>query len=255
MNQKEKAQSFASLHVKGRPLILYNVWDAGGAKAVAGAGAKAIASSSWSVAAAHGYRDGEAIPLDLVAMIVARIVATTDLPVSVDFEGGYATAPEDVASNVERVLQLGAVGINFEDRRVNQSGLFSVAEQSERIRAIRQRADEVGIRLFINARTDLFLQAEEAAQHRELLPAAKTRAAAYHDAGASGFFVPGLVDEELITELCAASPLPVNVMMMDGVPPVARLAELGVSRISFGPLPFLQLEETLREQARVASHG
>jgi len=88
MNQTEKAERFAELHVKGKPLLLYNAWDAGGAKAILAAGAKAIATSSWSVAEAQGYRDGEAIPIELVQQIVGRIAATIDVPVTVDFEGG-----------------------------------------------------------------------------------------------------------------------------------------------------------------------
>src|SRR6202035_1990967 len=88
MNQKEKAKRFAQLHVKGTPLVLYNAWDAGSARSVLEAGAKAIATSSWSVAAAQGYQDGEAIPIELAEQIVGRIAATVDIPVTVDFEGG-----------------------------------------------------------------------------------------------------------------------------------------------------------------------
>ena len=58
-SQKEKAETFARLHVKGDPVILFNIWDAGSAKSVAAAGAKAIATGSWSVAAADGYSDGQ----------------------------------------------------------------------------------------------------------------------------------------------------------------------------------------------------
>ena len=80
MRQGEKASRFAALHVKGTPLLLYNAWDAGSAGAIAGAGAKAIATSSWAVAEAQGYRDGEAIPVGLVEQIVGRIVARLTSP-------------------------------------------------------------------------------------------------------------------------------------------------------------------------------
>jgi 2-methylisocitrate lyase-like PEP mutase family enzyme len=90
MNQTEKARLFAGLHVKGTPLLLFNAWDAGSAKSILAAGAQAIATSSWSVAEAQGYRDGEAIPIALAEQIVGRIAATADIPVSVDFEGGYS---------------------------------------------------------------------------------------------------------------------------------------------------------------------
>ena len=88
MNQVETAARFSELHVKGAPLLLYNAWDAGTAKSILDAGAKAIATSSWAVAEAQGYRDGESIPITFVEQIIARIVSTIDAPVSVDFEGG-----------------------------------------------------------------------------------------------------------------------------------------------------------------------
>src|SRR6266404_9984876 len=118
MNQVEKAARFAELHVKGAPLLLYNAWDAGTAKSILDAGAKAIATSSWAVAEAQGYRDGETIPVGLVEQIAGRIVDTIDLPVTVDFEGGYSEDEGEIAENVSRLLDLGVVGINFEDRVV-----------------------------------------------------------------------------------------------------------------------------------------
>jgi 2-methylisocitrate lyase-like PEP mutase family enzyme len=123
MNQTEKAKRFAELHVKGAPLLLYNAWDAGSAKSIVEAGAPAIATSSWAVAEAQGYRDGEAIPIEFAEQIVARIAATVDLPVTVDFEGGYSDDDDELAGNVARLLDLGVVGINFEDRVVKGSGL------------------------------------------------------------------------------------------------------------------------------------
>src|SRR5205085_9540775 len=109
-------------HVKGAPLLLYNAWDAGTAKSILDAGAKAIATSSWAVAEAQGYRDGEAIPIRLVEQIIARIVSTIDAPVSVDFEGGYSDDNGALAENVARLLELGIIGINFEDRVVQGAG-------------------------------------------------------------------------------------------------------------------------------------
>src|SRR5689334_16486442 len=164
MNQKEKAKHFAQLHVKGTPLLLYNAWDAGSAKSILDAGAKAIATSSWSVAAAHGYGDGEAIPIGFAEQIVGRITATVDVPVTVDFEGGYSEDDGALAANISRLLDLGVIGINFEDRIVKGSGLYSVDRQARRISAIRKAAEQKGINLFINARTDVFFENEDAAQ-------------------------------------------------------------------------------------------
>src|SRR5882724_8405871 len=122
MNQTEKAKRFAELHVKGTPLLLYNAWDAGSAKSILEAGAKAIATSSWSVAEAQGYRDGETIPLGLVEQIIARIASTIDAPVSVDFEGGYSAESAGLVENTAFLLEAGLVGINFEDRVVQGEG-------------------------------------------------------------------------------------------------------------------------------------
>jgi 2-methylisocitrate lyase-like PEP mutase family enzyme len=158
MNQTEKAKHFAELHMKGTPLVLYNAWDAGSAKAILAAGAKAIATSSWSVAEAQGYRDGEAIPIEFAQRIVERITATIEAPVTVDFEGGYSEDDGKLADNISRLLDTGVIGINFEDRVVKGSGLYSVDPQARRIAAIRNAAEQKGIDLFINARTDVFFE-------------------------------------------------------------------------------------------------
>src|ERR1700733_6836828 len=142
MSQKDKATRLADLHAKGTPLVLYNAWDAGSAKAIGDAGAPAIATSSWSVAEAQGYRDGEEIPVDFADQIIARIAASVDLPVSVDFEGGYTEDDAQLAENISHLLDLGIVGINVEDRVVKGSGLYGIERQASRIAAIRQAADK-----------------------------------------------------------------------------------------------------------------
>ena len=247
MNQSEKAARFAALHVKGAPLLLYNAWDAGSAQAILEAGAQAIATSSWAVAEAQGYRDGEAIPVGLVEQIVVRITNTIDVPVTVDFEGGYSDDDRVLAENVSRLLELGVIGINFEDRVVQGAGLYAIDRQARRIAAIRDAAGKKGVDLFINARTDLFLgqQGDPAQSVGEALDRAK----AYASAGASGLFIPGLQDEALIGRICDGTALPVNVMVMDGVPPNERLSQLGVARISYGPIPYISAMKALKEDA------
>lgn len=249
MEQKLKAKAFAELHRKGDPLVLYNIWDAGSAKAVAAAGAKAIATGSWSVAAANGYPDGEAVPLLRLAEIARSIVDATELPVTIDFEGGYASDPDDVALNVARIIDAGAVGINFEDQVVGGSGLHPIDLQIKRIRTIRLMAKNQHMPFFINARTDLFLQETDAGRHTTIVDAAIDRGKAYADAGANGFFVPGLTDPKLIERVCKAVPLPVNVMMKPGAPDAASLAQLGVARVSYGPGPYRTMIEWLGRQA------
>ncbi|RJF93535.1 isocitrate lyase/PEP mutase family protein [Sphingomonas cavernae] len=247
--QREKARAFAALHVKGNPLILFNIWDAGSAKAVADAGAKALATGSWSVAAAHGLSDAEALPMTDSIANLKRITASVDLPVTLDFEGGYATEPSDVADNAAWVSAADGVGINFEDQIVGGEGLYSVADQSARIAAIRARTDGD---FFINARTDIFLKANPETHDAAMLDAAIERASAYGDAGASGFFAPGLMDEQLIARLCAATMLPVNIMAFPGVPDAKRLGELGVARVSHGPGPYRQAMKALGDAAKTA---
>jgi 2-methylisocitrate lyase-like PEP mutase family enzyme len=248
----DRATRFFSLHIKGSPLVLYNIWDTGGAKAIAEAGAKAIATGSWSVAAAHGYDDCESIPLEMVERIITQIASSVSLPVTVDFEGAYAVEPQQVAENAAKILRAGAVGINFEDQMLGGSGLYGISEHCKRIEAICRKSDEMGAKFFINARTDLFLKAPDATLHSALMPETLERAHAYRNAGANGFFAPGLVDDSLISELCERCPLPVNIMASKNTPSNARLAQLGVARISFGPVPFVTLMGKLRDAARDA---
>ncbi|GAB5349937.1 isocitrate lyase/PEP mutase family protein [Alteriqipengyuania sp. 357] len=244
--------AFAALHRPGNPLLLYNVWDAGSARAVAKAGASAIATGSMSVAGAHGYEDGEALPLDDLLRAAREIVAAVDLPVTVDFEGGYAQKPRQLAANARALAETGVVGCNFEDRVVAGEGLHPAEQQAERIAAIAASG------LFVNARTDLFLAKLMAGGNPEdpaLVEQAIARAALYAQAGARGFFVPGLADAGLIEYLCREVSLPVNVMMREGVPAVPHLAGLGVARLSWGPGPWLAMQAWLEEAARAALGG
>ena len=249
MNQVEKAELFGTLHRKGNPIILYNIWDAGTAKAVTEAGAKALATGSWSVAAANGYGDGQKLPMEVLIETARSITAVNDLPLSVDFEGGYSIEPAGAAANVAKLIEAGAIGINFEDQRVGEAGLHPIEAQAARIRAIREMAKARGINFFINARTDLFLQEGDGSRHAGLVDAAIERGKAYAAAGASGFFVPGLIEPALIEKVCAASSLPVNIMMKAGAPEPADLGRLGVSRISYGPGPYRAMMEKLKEAA------
>jgi len=249
MNQIEKAKAFAALHKKGDPIVLYNIWDAGTAKAVTEAGAKALATGSWSVAAAHGFADGEKLPMQVLVETAKSITAVIDLPLSVDFEGAYSAEPEGAAANAARLVDVGAIGINFEDRVVAGEGLYPVESQSARIRAIRAMADGRDIPFFINARTDLFLAEGDLAKHAGLVDEAIERGRAYAAAGGNGFFVPGLIDPALIEKICAASSLPVNIMIRAGAPDVKTLAKLGVGRISYGPGPYRSMMEKLKQEA------
>jgi len=248
----DKAAAFRALHVRGDPLVLFNIWDAGSARVVAEAGAKALGTGSWSVAAAHGVDDGEKLTLDLAVANLRRIVGAVDLPVTIDLEGGYGLEPERVAASTRAALEAGAVGCNLEDRIVGGTGLYPVEEQCRRLAAARAAAP--ADRFFINARTDTFLAADPSA-HADLVDEALERGRAYAEAGADGLFVPGLSDERLIGRVCEAAALPVNIMVWKGTPPLPRLAELGAARISHAGGPWRIAMQALREAAERLYRG
>jgi 2-methylisocitrate lyase-like PEP mutase family enzyme len=250
--QSQRADVFHALHQPGNPLVLFNIWDAGSAKAAAEAGASAIATGSASVGEALGFGDEQAVPLDLVLENAARIVGAVELPVSIDFEGGYAVEPQGLADSFARLIATGAIGCNFEDQIVGGEGLYPIAEQAARIKAMRDAATHAGVNAFINARTDIFLKAPLADHNERLVDEALERGRAYGDAGASGLFLPGLANETLIARACAASQLPVNIMMFPAVPAKARLAELGVARISHGPGPWRLAMQAFKDAAKLA---
>jgi 2-methylisocitrate lyase-like PEP mutase family enzyme len=238
---------FAALHVPGNPVVLYNVWDAGSARAVAAAGAKALATGSHPVADANGWPDGEQVPIEFALANAERVVRSVELPVSVDFEGGYAVDPAIGAANVARLKQTGAIGCNFEDQVIDGEGLHPRAEQARRIAAIR---DAVGSDFFINARTDLLLKNKDADD--ALIGEVIDRGKAFADAGASGFFVPRITDPRHIERVVKAVPLPLNAITFPGAPATAVWALAGVARISHGPFPHKALMKQLEESARAA---
>ena len=254
-DQARKARDFRELHVPGTPLVLFNVWDAGSAQAVTLAGAKAIATSSWSVAHANGFADGEQLSLPFAIENLRRIVAATDLPVTVDLESGYGESPEVVSGSIALAIDVGAVGCNLEDSVPGDGRLRATATQAIRIRSTRRASETAGLAFFINARTDVFLQRLPGQHDEGMVIDVLERAKCYRDSGADGLFVPGLIDIRLIAKLAAASPLPVNVMFQEGTPPLNELAAHGVARVSHGPEPYLLVMRTLEAAARAASRS
>ena len=160
MDRAEQARGFLALHVPGDPLILFNIGDAGSARAVAEAGAAALATGTWGIAAAFGHRDGEDLPRALARANLQRIARAVDLPVTLDLEGGYGEEPEAVAETACLAIGAGTIGCNFEDRIVGGPGLYPLELQQERIAAMHAAAGDVPS--FINARTDLFLLVDRA---------------------------------------------------------------------------------------------
>jgi len=220
------AATFHALHRNTTPLRLANAWDAGSARLMESIGAPAIATTSAGVAWAAGYPDGDTLPIAELARIATAITRVVKIPLSVDFEGGYAQDPAAVGENIKPILDAGAVGINLEDGS-NPPDLL--AAKIERIRRV---AAGQGVALFINARLDIYL--------RGLVPEADrvgevaARAQRYREAGADGIFVPALTDPAAIRTIVEATPLPINLLAWKGLPPAAELAALGVRRLSAG---------------------
>jgi 2-methylisocitrate lyase-like PEP mutase family enzyme len=250
---KRKFELFCKLHVPGNPLILYNIWNPGSAQAVASAGAKALATSSYAVAEAHGFTDGEQTPLFFVIDNLRRIVKATELPVTVDLEGGYTNQakPANIGETIDLALDAGAVGCNLEDSIPAIGKLRDASDQAARIRTARKNADKAGLPFFINARTDVFLQGPSEQHSAAIVHEAVERGKAYADAGADCLFVPGLANIVLIAKLVKESPLPINIMVDDDHL-IKALADNGVARVSYGASPYINAANTLEEAARKA---
>ena len=244
-----KFETFAKLHVAGDPLVLFNAWDAGSAEAVAKSGAKAVASGSASVAMANGFGDGQEVPLDDALVNASRIAKAVGLPVTIDFEGGYAEDLGELAANGRRLAQTGAIGCNFEDQQVGTDRIYDIATQARRLQALR---DGVGGNFFINARTDLFLKAKAEAHDDALVEQAIERGKAYADAGANGYFIPALANLQLVERITAAVPIPVNAMHLPGGPRRGDWASAGIARVSHGPFPYMAMQQWLTKEAEAA---
>jgi 2-methylisocitrate lyase-like PEP mutase family enzyme len=220
------ASAFRALHREGEILVLPNAWDAASARLVEACGAAAVATSSAAMSWARGVADGERLGRDALVQTVAEIVRVVRVPVSVDLEAGYAAEPEAIAPTLAAVLEAGAVGINLED------GTAPPEVLAAKIAVARRTAARVGVELFINARTDVYF--------RNLVPAERAldetlrRARVYREAGCDGVFVPRLVAPEQIRAVAADVRLPLNVLAVPGLAPVAQLQSWGVRRVSAG---------------------
>ena len=225
-----QATTFKQLHAGPQILVLPNAWDAASAALMEDAGAQAVATSSAAVAWAHGYADGDLLPVPTLLAAIGEIARVMKVPLTADIEGGYSDDLEALSETVRGVIAAGAVGINLED------GVRDPALQARKIEAVRKAADQAGAGLFVNARTDVYLRG--LAQGEAALAETLRRAELYRAAGADGIFVPGPVDEALLGTLAREIALPLNVMGRGGAPSAARLQTLGVRRLSSATAPF-----------------
>lgn len=248
---RELAERLRALHQGPRALVLCNVWDAAGACLVEQLGYPAVATTSAGIAVSLGYPDGQRIPMRLMVETVGRICAATRLPVTADFEAGYAAEPDAIAANVIEVLRAGAVGINLED--TSRGKLRPVEAQVAILRRVREAAAAAGMALVINARTDACDGG--IAVEGDRLEEAVRRGRAYREAGADCIFVPFLRELPAIAKVCAALPAPVNVLAVPGMASVAELERAGARRISVGSGPARAALSALRRVAEELRAG
>jgi 2-methylisocitrate lyase-like PEP mutase family enzyme len=226
--QSERLSEFRALHAPGRLLVLPNAWDAASARLAQEAGAAAIATSSAAVAWCHGYADREQMPTATALASSREIIRVVTVPVSVDSESGYSDDPTKVAEHLLALIEAGAVGINLEDGTEPPELLCA------KIAAIKRAAKAQGADIFINARCDVYLQ--NLAPDERKLEESIRRGKLYADAGADGLFMPGMSDVRQIREVVNAIDLPLNILIMKNVPPIAGLKAAGVRRVSAGAL-------------------
>ncbi len=232
-DQKKKAEQLLALHRGTEVLLLPNAWDVASARIVEQAGFPAVATTSAGIAFSLGYADGQKIPPDEMFAAVGRIARTCHVPETADAEAGYGSTPEAAVLTARRVIDCGAVGMNFEDATGDAAhSLFDLGLQVDRIRAIREAANGTGVPLVLNARTDVYLAqvGEATSRYDETV----RRLSAYRDAGADCVFAPGVRDADTIGRLVTDLRCPLNILAGPGTPLVSELARLGVKRISLG---------------------
>jgi 2-methylisocitrate lyase-like PEP mutase family enzyme len=233
-SQSEKEKQFHELHHNNELLVLPNIWNPLSAKLLEETGYKVVATASASIAFANGYQDGEKIPFDELIFILKRIVKCVNIPVTADVESGYAHNNVLLKENIKRLIDTGIAGINFEDSHHDEQKLYSKEEQSEKINLIKNTASYSGSNLFINARTDVFIKQNHLSKEEKLAEAIE-RGKAYKAAGADGFYPIFLKEKASIKKVIEEVALPVNILMLPGIPDFSGLKQIGVARISLGP--------------------
>ena len=220
-----------SLHIPGQPLVVVNIWDAVTARIVAGAtGVKALATASHAVSFAHGVPDNEGLTVEQALEATRIISGAVTIPVSVDFEKGYAADAAGVRDNVARLIEAGAAGLNIEDSLASASGPLRDLESAvARVAAARAAADAASVPLAINARVDSLVS------NPADWAGAMERANRYLDAGATSIFVLRLPTEGLVERAIRDINGPVSVISNPTSVSLKKLAELGIARVSFGP--------------------
>lgn len=245
--QKARAEAFRNMH-RGRLLLLPNVWDVASARIIEESGFGAIATTSAGIAFTLGYPDGQRISRQEMLAVVGRIAAAVQVPVTADVEAGYGNRPEDAALTARAVIEAGAVGMNLEDTTDRaEDPLLDLSLQVEKIKAVLEETQRTGVRIVLNARTDVYLLQVGPAERRYEL--ALKRLAAFRDAGADCLFVPGVRDSETIRRFVVDLQYPMNILAGPGSPSIPELEKLGVARVSLGSAPMRATLGLLRRMA------
>lgn len=226
--QSERAARFLELHRPGQPLLMPNPWDVGSARLLAWLGFEALATTSSGFAATLGRLDGSVTREEALAY-AAALVQATEVPISADLENGFAHDPDGVAETARGAVAAGLAGFSIEDFAPGQDEpIYPVALAAERVAAAVEVAHAGDAHVVLTARCENFLHG------RPDLDDTIERLLAYQQAGADVLFAPGISSADEISAVVSAVDRPVNVLPVDGTPPVSELAQLGVSRISIG---------------------
>lgn len=233
---------FKTLHEQAQPLLLCNVWDVGSTKVAEQLNFQAVGTSSAAMAKLLGYKDGEAMSFAELVYMVKRILANTNLPVSVDLESGYSRSPLVVAEHIKTLVDLGVVGINIEDSLMEDARTFIEVETfAQLLYEVNNQLAKDQVDVFLNVRTDAFLLGLS-----DAVDVAQKRSKLYENAGADGLFLPCIKQEADIQLLVASTTLPINVMCVPDLPSFEKLKTLGVRRISMGNFLFDRMQMDLK---------
>ena len=230
---------FYQLHQQKKSLIIANAWNVKSAQLIEQSGYEAIATSSGAISNSLGYEDGEKMPFGELLYMVQRIKASTAIPLSVDLERGYTNNLNELIENIQKLVDTGVAGINLEDAQGEETYL-------KKLNSIKNYFEKTNQKLFINARTDGFLQKIESPLETTI-----KRAKLYQDAGADGLFVTAVSDAATIKEIALSTTLPLNVVGTPKLSSIKTLSECGVRRISMAVFlykaTYNRLENLLKE--------
>jgi 2-methylisocitrate lyase-like PEP mutase family enzyme len=242
-------ETFLQLHKNSTPLLLGNIWDVNSAKIFEANGYKAIGTSSLAVARSIGYEDGEKLPFENLLRLAKRVIEVVSIPFSIDMEGGYSRTIEGITENIQKLHDVGVVGINLEDTIAGTTRqLQAVTDFQKILLALADHISRNNLKIFLNVRTDGFLLGMPTALNETL-----TRIETYKNSGADGIFVPCITNRNDIKEVVKATTLPINVMCMPGLPDFEELESLGVKRISMGGFFFNNIYDNVGKLSKAIS--